>query len=331
MKKIKYILFFLVLSNTLPAQDTINWDAVIDRYYEKYQPEVNPQWIFPIVFKNGIGKRDTIYLALDSNAHSFMPIPADTIYGEMYEAVDSFAFSAFWTDCPSTICDTLSVVKVNASVNGGGGAFRFYNGIKPLTVYFNSALFYSDSLGALLDSNGEQIYLPTPFEPLARGRVLINDFDSTLPVPPVTESCNWIHNDIWISDTIPPTFQVPCHFSDSLILQYDDDSPYAGEIFFNIRDWTGVWVSTEELEEKKSFQVYPNPSDGLILIESALDGSMPLELTLFDVGGRILLKKEMSMLFGSASLDLSTKENGLYYMQLKTKEHLSVHKISLLR
>jgi len=330
MKKITYtFLLLMVLVNTIPAQGTINWDAVIDRYYEKYQPDVNPQWIFPIVFKNGIGKRDTIYRILDGNAHFGIPWSTDTVFGEMYQPVDSFGFSAFWADWPSTICDTLSVVKVNAS-DGGGGGFGFYNGIKPLTIYFNPELFYNDSL-ALLYYNNIQIFPPVPFEPLARGRLQLNDFDTTLPIPPIAESCNWSYNDIWISDSIPPTFQVSCYFSDSLVLQYDGDNPYVGELFFDIIDWEGVWVSTNEVSNEKFINIHPNPSSGELMIEIEDNSSEPIDLTLFDARGCVLLSEKVNSLNGSYILDLCAWDNGIYFIRVKIKEELYTQKISLFR
>lgn len=101
-------LYFIIGSGSLFAQP-IDWEVVKDRYVEKYQPEEIPAWLFPIIFKDGTGARDTIYFGHDENATTIFP--SDTIFQEVFIPSDSSVFHAYWgNDCNQ--CDTFSIADI---------------------------------------------------------------------------------------------------------------------------------------------------------------------------------------------------------------------------
>ena len=140
MKQLITILF-LFLSLTIiaqPSQD-IDWDAVYDRYIEKYQPEKIPSWVFPLIFENGLGERDTIYWAYAPNVSSTDP---PNLYGTRFLEIDSSSFEAFWAECGT--CDTLTVrdlfIRKQPFISFVDIRFRY--GYYPVTMYYNSELMY---------------------------------------------------------------------------------------------------------------------------------------------------------------------------------------------
>ena len=84
MKKLYLITILAFSSIYLIAQpsDSINWQAVINDYYTKYQPQKSPAWLFPLIFEEGTGLRDTIYLGFDDEANILTSV--DTLFKEGY-------------------------------------------------------------------------------------------------------------------------------------------------------------------------------------------------------------------------------------------------------
>ncbi|MFT4664465.1 MAG: hypothetical protein ACI8YQ_000016 [Polaribacter sp.] len=48
-----------------------------------------------MIFKDGLGERDTIYFGMAEGAHDGMNWDPDSIYGEEHVYADSFNFTAF--------------------------------------------------------------------------------------------------------------------------------------------------------------------------------------------------------------------------------------------
>ena len=86
----------------------------------------------------------------------------------------------------------------------------------------------------------------------------------------------------------------------------------------------GVALTTNTFSQNKSLKIYPNPvNENWVTIKSAIEGDK--EVTLFDLNGRIILKKTMS----SDTLDLSSVNKGIYLIQTKIGTYVSNEKLVL--
>jgi hypothetical protein len=83
-------------------------------------------------------------------------------------------------------------------------------------------------------------------------------------------------------------------------------------------DHTGItWLSTSEME------IYPNPSSGLVIIR--MNFSESVKVSLYSITGKLL---HSFVLEGQEhSIDLSGLMNGVYVVQLQTKDHIFTSKI----
>jgi len=74
-----------------------------------------------------------------------------------------------------------------------------------------------------------------------------------------------------------------------------------------------------------SFSIYPNPSNGVFVIESQEEIN---EITVFNTIGKVVLKLENPKL--KNSIDLSSLENSIYYVSIKQNSHTITKKIIIL-
>ncbi len=85
--------------------------------------------------------------------------------------------------------------------------------------------------------------------------------------------------------------------------------------------------------ESIAMQVYPNPNNGIFLLEYQLEGQAALAFELYDVAGKLVWQEQVdaqasglySKLF---NMDL---ENGIYTLKMKVDDKVGVRKISVLR
>jgi hypothetical protein len=77
------------------------------------------------------------------------------------------------------------------------------------------------------------------------------------------------------------------------------------------------------------FKVYPNPTKGIIHIEFAKNFTNILEVSIYDIRGALLIKKEIAdetMLY----LDLSDQPKGIYMLSLKSNNRFYLAKLIIL-
>lgn len=313
MKKIITI-FLLVLPLMLPAQEVIDWAGIIDRYIEKYQPAEMPQWLFPLVFENGFGERDTLYLGYDkdSDGGNF-----EVKYGEAYIPVDSSEFKAYWFQCPS--CDSLTVMdnKITSGITTIGSSVSFLNGKMPITVHYNDAFFYSDSLaGAHPTFPSESPYVQGEAREdnigvaLGRWNKIEEEWET---------SCGWA-NTLALMDSTPWGVAMPnCSIMpDSFHI--NDETPdvfnYSYGFSFTIKTWTGQHVGTQELKEN-SLTSYPNPCDQFFFVD--LPHSMSGLLTLSNTSG-VIEKRQRFDTQSQLVLDTSSLLEGIYFLKIESEE-----------
>lgn len=70
------------------------------------------------------------------------------------------------------------------------------------------------------------------------------------------------------------------------------------------------------------FEAYPNPFNGRVNIEFQLNESTPVELKIFDVAGRLVIQKKMSLNRGSHTIPIEMGDfsSGLYFYSLQANQ-----------
>lgn len=80
-------------------------------------------------------------------------------------------------------------------------------------------------------------------------------------------------------------------------------------------------------KEDLDIQIYPNPSNGYIEIESSIFKTGNTEILIFSADGKVLLQKTEISRSESSSLVLSFLQNGFYILQLRNGKHFVKEKI----
>jgi len=74
-------------------------------------------------------------------------------------------------------------------------------------------------------------------------------------------------------------------------------------------------TSVEEADEAGAFSVYPNPSDGLFLVENLKNFKID-KIEVYDVLGRLVLVEKGDKFSGT--LDLGNQTDGAYFLKIST-------------
>jgi type IX secretion system substrate protein len=302
MRIIILLLLFNCCINSTAAQP-IDWDAVKDRYVEKYQPQQEPAWLFPIIFKDGTGSMDTIYFGYDEDASP--AIKTDTIFGELPLPADSLAFNAFLGGACS-LCDTFSIADIN--IKGGSIPFssglEFNNGLLPITMYFDAS-FLEDSL------------LPFPDIPLKPNAQMEVGLSS--PLVTLTNDFSWYCNtgNVVITDSVGtnPDNQL-CYFTDSIVFTSQPSQPflYMHPLSIRLETWTGNISGNAASEPEVYFGIYPNPcSDYLkVFIPPVYNNG---QIKIVNTHGQVVYSKEQ-VSEGLNEINVTQLAPGLYFSQL---------------
>jgi len=316
MKQFFPILFLITFFPSINAQP-IDWDAVIDRYVEKYQPEEIPAWLFPIIFKDATGAMDTIYFGYDEEASAAFPL--DTIFSEIYVFADSSQFNAFWSKCPPSLCDSLKILDINITGNNvlGGYFLNFRNGLLPVTMYFDVTLLSDEAL-------------PLPDQsPNPRAQINIKNGwpFSAWSDPNHTFPCDY-HDPLLITDnSLMGEF---CIYSDSIEFIADPDIADTLIGFsFRLLPWTGLNpVSNKELENDLSLNIYPNPVNNELTIET--DEDFIGKLILYDLFGNSVSNLDVSII-DRYTLQVGSVPSGIYLLYLNSENSQHTYKISIIK
>lgn len=97
-----FFLTYLVYTSKSQAQPTYTIPWAVQQ----------PQWVFPIWFEDGDGRRDTIYVGCDTLAGN--TFYQDSIFGSQYVWMDSLNlnFTSQYQQCDSSYCKTKKVVLI---------------------------------------------------------------------------------------------------------------------------------------------------------------------------------------------------------------------------
>jgi uncharacterized repeat protein (TIGR01451 family) len=68
--------------------------------------------------------------------------------------------------------------------------------------------------------------------------------------------------------------------------------------------------------------IYPNPNNGNFIIETS--STEPQAMQIFDITGKMVLNQNVN---GKTNIEASRLDNGIYFIQVKTKENISTQKI----
>jgi len=90
--------------------------------------------------------------------------------------------------------------------------------------------------------------------------------------------------------------------------------------------FTDVTVSTFEPEVQVNIQVYPNPSQGNIIIEGN-ENLLGTELNIFDQLGRLVAKERIQ----SERMETYLKQGGIYYVNIQSEDFMLTRKVVVVK
>ncbi len=306
-----FVLFCLFFSPQATAQidhKTINWQAVDSAFYKQYNPEIPPKWLFPIIFEEGTGMRDTLYLGYHPDA-TWHISEENASYGEKSVTFDTSYFNASWIPSPNWDFNQTKNVRVaslyeNEKIRAGW--IEFHNAVYPLYMYWDVKRLRSDSL---------------PFEdqtpaPHAEGLLYVNN------IYPENESGNIGGCDMHIPALITDSARIhaDCVGRDFFVF---DNFPWTDfdEVqtieYFEIRKWLGFYdgLNLEKPAQGTTVLLYPNPSTGILNIDYNYPGRFRIISTL----GKVVTEGDIEA--GNTIIDLSHLHAGIYLFQILDEYH----------
>jgi Secretion system C-terminal sorting domain len=320
MKTYKYLIFFFFIGlfpYMTARTQPIDWDSVRAAYVVKYKPQQMPAWLFPIVFEEGGGQRDTIYLGYNEDALSNV---GETWFGEILLPVDTSRFNV--SICLDFSFDSIYKVLISPLQNSsqcGGGVFdfSFYKGLLPLKMYWDRMAFYSDSL-PFADS----------VKPKGMGFFHCGNPD------PNYQNCNFFYPyymtddpmgfySFWDSCTFSPPVSLPyfgpapCYAMDSIIF-YGTliGGGYRLEIVPYGSNITGLEMPVVHTDNH--MRLYPNPGTGEQLV-IRFTKPANAQVIIYNVTGQPVMVFRINNR-QEYQKDISKLDAGLYMVTVKTEK-----------
>ena len=84
------------------------------------------------------------------------------------------------------------------------------------------------------------------------------------------------------------------------------------------------WLSADEIALEE-MNLYPNPSSGIVFIESGFAGAFALEIT--DINGRVIESGNNTVSAGTSSVDLNHVQKGTYFFRLSNEHAEKVYRV----
>ncbi len=85
------------------------------------------------------------------------------------------------------------------------------------------------------------------------------------------------------------------------------------------------------VENKNIFNIYPNPTKGLVYLSWNLQSNKPSELSVIDILGKVVTKVKLQPNINFYSLNLSNLREGNYFIKLTTSENVYTKNILLIK
>jgi len=288
--KAALLLPFILFASTVSAQQ-----------YQIPGAQQQPAWVLPLYFEDAEGSRDTVYMGYDQSAETSAgwPLYPDTSFGEVYVPADTVGFRVLFGTNPWWF-EADSVLKVLVRPYIGQLTVTLMQARLPLTMRWDSQLFYSDSL-------------PFPDQnPLPRMEAVLWPAGLTANLnDPEGETCGPLE-PIMLSDTsiIYPV----CTFADSIVLDAwgCQGCLFTGDFDLWFREWSGGWVSVEELTDKNRIHLFPNPTTDMVRVQ--LPTATTASWELYDMQGKMVLHATFSR--APFTIDMGHLPLGVYLLRL---------------
>ena len=82
----------------------------------------------------------------------------------------------------------------------------------------------------------------------------------------------------------------------------------------------------EILANNQNVSIYPNPTDGIVFVQTVCTPYLPCHITVSNLLGQTL---QETTVHGNTTLDLSRYESGMYLIRIETQNGVTVHKVNV--
>jgi len=132
--------------------------------------------------------------------------------------------------------------------------------------------------------------------------------------PPIIIEEDIYHYEYWCKD----------------LVKVNEERDENDNVLFRIESYyEGIDECFEIENELLEIDVFPNPTLGMITVNSPVFKSGNTQISVFDMNGKLLLQKNESMRMELVEFDLGNLPNGIYVIQLMNQEHFVQNKIVL--
>lgn len=90
-----------------------------------------------------------------------------------------------------------------------------------------------------------------------------------------------------------------------------------------------VVLATTTIDPTKTIQLYPNPTNGRLIIQHNLSMNQPIRLSVYSQLGQLVQQRIINR--SRMEVDLQECSNGIYYMHIQTGEQVWTEKVTLIR
>ncbi len=96
-----------------------------------------------------------------------------------------------------------------------------------------------------------------------------------------------------------------------------------------VKEWEVSIKGSVALNSTSSFEVYPNPTKGIVNIKSDLDKDEWISVEVINTSGQVV--KQIAKGNGNSNIDLSSQANGLYLIRINTTKGVAIKKVNLIK
>jgi len=273
----------------------------------------------------------TCFTPTTSGVYKF-GIKADSNYDPLFFVMDDFSLmergASAGTDGAVTVCQTGGLVDLNEVITKddqfGVWTFASNPGAIENDSLFNPSLIPGTTLevnyitlGCLEDTATATITIIEPSNAGTDGTLTVCKNEPLNLLGGLTGSLdlggNWYnpqHQMMASSQIMAPSF--PGQYNYQYVVGNGTCPNDTSGVIVTVTSCDWLSVNEHALE---SVTVYPNPSSGLVYIESGLtNGSFNLEIT--DVNGRVIETGNKSIANGLNTIDLSAVQKGIYFFKM---------------